>query len=572
MKRLCALLFFVVLNVSRLWAQDTEVKFFVNAYMQDDLSQTRKAEETFALVTRYYQQKKKTDILTKLHQYLQAHPDPRLRSRILMLDVYVRTLYRQKITDNDFDKAREGIKLAHQLKDNQLLAEWYALAGEISLDKGYLLYNMKALQLQEKIGFQYFSFVQTRFYSISYALYKTADYKESIANGRRFLALKHIDPKQLNPNIHILLLDILGASYKKLEQYDSTRYYYQKILDTLPKVKLTDPIPLWEGIANGNIGQVLAMQKRYTEAIPLVGQHLEAGIKYQSYNNAAIAQNALARIYAEQGKIPLAISAYHKAYHWSVISNRLPEKINAAEGLFKAYRLQQENDSAFKYNALYYAYRDTLETMLDREKLAVINSQIAFDDTQTKLESANQTISRQRLIRNFILVCIVLVTMITLLVYNREMLKQKNKAAEIERQRKLAEAEVLQAKKQILHFTESIIEKEKLIEKLQSQHHNADMVQILSNHSLLTDAAWDEFRLEFAKAYPGFFNNLKSQLTQITPAEERLAALLYLQLNASQISGTLGISKESVGRSKRRLKNRLNLPATTSLEDFLQQF
>ncbi|MCY1523126.1 hypothetical protein D9M68_580130 [compost metagenome] len=268
----------------------------------------------------------------------------------------------------------------------------------------------------------------------------------------------------------------------------------------------------------------------------------------------------------------MAISAYHKAYHWSVISNRLPEKINAAEGLFKAYRLQQENDSAFKYNALYYAYRDTLETVLDREKLAVINSQIAFDDTQTKLESANQTISRQRLIRNFILVCIVLVTMITLLVYNREMLKQKNKAGEIERQRKLAEAEVRQAKKQILHFTESIIEKEKLIEKLQSQNYNPDIVQTLSSYSLLTDSAWDEFRLEFAKAYPSFFSKLKLQLTQITPAEERLAALLYLQLSASQISGTLGISKESVGRSKRRLKSRLNLPSVTSLEDFLQQF
>lgn len=571
MKRLVALLFFLAVSSALACAQDAEVKFFVDAYMQDGRLQTKKAEETFARVKHHYQQNKKTAILSRLYRYLKKHPDRRLRSRVLMLDVYLQTLYRVKITEKDLEKSREGIQLAHQLKDEQLLAEWYALAGEISLDKGYLLYNMKSLQLQEKIGFQYFSFVQTRFYSISYALYKTADYKESIAYGRRFLALKHIDPQQLNPNIHILLLDIIGASYKKLEQYDSTRYYYQKILDTLPNVKLSDPIPLWEGIAYGNIGQTLAMQKRYAEALPLVKRHLAAGIRYQYYDNAAIAQNALAGIYAEQGKLPLAVEAYRQAYHWAFISNRLPEKITATEGLFKLYRKQEESDSAFKYYARYHEHRDTMRNMLNREKLAVISSQIAFDDAQTELDHANQVISRQRLTRNFILVCIVLVTAITLLLYNRALLKQKNRAAEIERQRKLAEAEVVQARKQLLHFTERIIEKEKLIEKLQSQNHDPQVVETLSGYNLLTDAAWDTFRVEFTKAYPGFFAKLKSIVSQITPAEERLAALLYLQLSANQISGTLGISKESVGRSKRRLKNRLALPVATSLEDFLQQ-
>lgn len=541
--------------------------------MHDDLSQTEKAEETFSTINHYHDVTKSRAIVTRLYHYLQIHPNPRLKSRILMLDVYTRTLHRLEITGKDHDKAREGIKIAHQLKDDQLLAEWYALAGEINLDKGYLLYNLKAVQLQEKVGFQYFSFVQTRFYSISYALYKTADYKESVANGRRFLALKNISTERPDPNVHILLLDILGASYKMLKKYDSTQYYYQKILDTLPKIKINDPVELWEGIANGNIGQALAIQKRYGEAIPLINQHLRAGLKYQYFNNAAMAQNALARIYAEQGKIPAALSGYHKAYYWAKISNRLAEKITATEGLYKNYRLINQNDSAFKYNELYHQHKDTLETILDREKLAVINSKIAFDDAQINLQAANQIIGRQLLIRNFILVCIVLLTVIALLVYNRKMLKQKNKAAEIERQRKLAEAEVVQARKQIVSFTESIIEKEKLIEKLQRQNHNnPDIVEHLSSYNLLTDVAWDQFRLEFAKAYPGFFNKLKFELNQITPAEERLAALLYLQLSANQISGTLGISKESVGRSKRRLKNRFNLPVNTSLEDYLQHF
>ena len=86
---------------------------------------------------------------------------------------------------------------------------------------------------------------------------------------------------------------------------------------------------------------------------------------------------------------------------------------------------------------------------------------------------------------------------------------------------------------------------------------------------MVTDAAWEKFRLEFSKAYPNFLRSLQNRLPAISPAEERLATLLYLKLTDNQMANTLGISKESVGRSKRRLKQRLQLKQEVKLDVFI---
>jgi DNA-binding CsgD family transcriptional regulator len=76
--------------------------------------------------------------------------------------------------------------------------------------------------------------------------------------------------------------------------------------------------------------------------------------------------------------------------------------------------------------------------------------------------------------------------------------------------------------------------------------------------------------MEFYRAYPDFFPAFKKLVANPTPAEERLATLIYLDLSNQQIANTLGISKDSVTRGKRRLKQRLNLQADEVLEVYIR--
>jgi len=559
-------------------AQRQVVPWLISSWSLADTSQTHVAERSYDYLKSPAGKLSYRKDIRALHKYLEKHPDKRLSARTIMYEILGKTEFGYPFVKADSLNIMKAVKIAHELDDDQLKAEIYALQGQMNLNNDYLLYNLKAVELQEKIGFNHFSYVHNRFFNISFALYGTNDFRQSINYGVRCLALKDTEIKRWDPRVYIFQLDIIGAAYRKLGIHDSTIYYYQKILDTL--YSKPDEVPrvqrLWIGIAKGNIGYVLAKQNKYEQALPLIKEHLETAIADQSWNNAAMAQNILSEIWFNKKKYTEAINGWKKAYHWSVISSRPDNSIIAAKGLSEAYRITGKADSAFFYNDLYHFHKDSLNNRLNKQRLSAVSSRISFDNMLNNLEKINSALFKERLIRNFILIAIFLLLVISILIYNRKTLKDKIKTEQILLRQKEAELEVQKARESIAQFTAHIIRKDQLINDLQAALPNRakdspDLVitEQLLKYTLITNEEWEKFKVEFAKAYPLFLPALTTKLPNINPAEERLASLIYLRLNSDQIANMLGIGKESVGRSKRRLKNRLNLEADASVDDFL---
>ncbi len=58
-------------------------------------------------------------------------------------------------------RMQKAIRLALDLGDDQLTAEIYSVYAGISGSENYLLYNLKAYELQKKIGLQrFFSYIR----------------------------------------------------------------------------------------------------------------------------------------------------------------------------------------------------------------------------------------------------------------------------------------------------------------------------------------------------------------------------------------------------------------------------
>ena len=577
MKILCKISFFLLLWGFSTHAQTKLIAPYISAWQVSDTSQTHRAEQTYSLL------KEKKDVLEyrkvvkQMYSYLKDYPDDRLWVRTVMYDVFGK-IELGIWTEADFSKDRplllKCIKLANQLNDDQLMAELYAQYAELNRkNSNYVLYNLKAVELQKKVGIAHFVYVANRYYNISLGLYSNEDYKQSINYGLKFLSLNNEGIKTIDPHIYILQMDIVGASYFKLGKIDSSKYFYQQILDRL--IKEPDPNPdyqqLWTAIAKGNIGRVLARQNQVGKALPLLNEYLETSLELQSFNNVAMAGNSLGSLYLKNRNYGLALSNFRNAYHYATNERLLSEQVLASKGLADAFRASNQIDSAFVFYTLHQHFRDSLIEKVNKGKLSAVNALIAFDDMQSNLQLAEDTISNQRLIRNLILVTMVLLTVIALLFYNRKMLQQKLHADTLDKKREMAEQEANRAKSQILLFTENIIEKESLILNLQNQLalDNEQVNHSLLQYTLVTDTEWEKFRLEFSRAYPEFLPSLQKMLPAINPAEERLATLLCLKLTNNQIANTLGISKDSVGRSKRRLKQRLQLESKTKLEDFI---
>ena len=577
MKLLLSISFlFVALNFSAK-AQSELIKPYIKAWEVSDTSQTHQAEKTYSLLKKTRNKAEYYQVINQMYAYLKENPDDRLWIRTAMYEVYGKIeLGIWKVPE--FPKGGplilKCIKIASQLNDNQLMAELYAQYAELSpTASSYVLYNLKAIELQKKVGTSHFVYVANRYYNVGLGLYLNEDYKQSINYGLKFLSFNSDEKKGTDPHLYIMINDLIGASYFRLGNNDSSKYYYQKILDTL--TKKPDPSiyyqKLWVAIAKGNIGRVLGLQNQDDKAIPLIKEHLEVSLSEGSWNNVAMAENNLGAIYLKNKAYGKALNEFRNAYHYALKDNLLKEKVLASKGMADVFRATKQTDSAFAYYALHQKYRDSLIENVNRGKLSAITASIAFDDMQASLHKANDTINSQRFTRNIILVAIVLLTVIALLFYNRKMLQQKHLAEVLISKQREAEQEANQARTQISSFTENIIEKENLITNLQKQLTVGyeQLNESLLQYTLVTDTEWEKFRMEFTKAYPSFLPSLQKVLPTINPAEERLATLLCLKLTPNQIANTLGISKDSVGRSKRRLKQRLNLNADAVLEDFI---
>lgn len=82
---------------------------------------------------------------------------------------------------------------------------------------------------------------------------------------------------------------------------------------------------------------------------------------------------------------------------------------------------------------------------------------------------------------------------------------------------------------------------------------------------------WEQFRLMFEEVHQGFFSALQQQYPDVTPNELRLAALLKLNFSSKAMAGLLGISEESIKKARYRLRQKLQLPTSENLADFIMK-
>lgn len=135
---------------------------------------------------------------------------------------------------------------------------------------------------------------------------------------------------------------------------------------------------------------------------------------------------------------------------------------------------------------------------------------------------------------------------------------------------------MVSARNQLNVVTVNMFEKTGLIEKLEEQlrgnEATAEYQAVLSDITrlaILTETDWSEFKSIFETIHPGFFVKLTNKFPDITSAEQRMAALTRLHLNSRQIASMLGISVDSVHKSRQRLRQRFKVGTETNLDEIM---
>ena len=371
----------------------------------------------------------------------------------------------------------------------------------------------------------------------------------------------------------------LGQGYQKTGKLDSALICYQISSGLASKVKDT----VWLGIDAGFIGQVYFLRGQYDKAKPLFEYDYSIN-KSVDNNIAGYTLHWLGRIDLIKGKTDSAVLKLREAVQFLqrptpyLLQNR-PYLEAAYYAMADAYRSTGNPDSFHYYFGLYLRLHDSVQTVVARSSLDIAQMRVDQEKNLYLVQLLQREKQSEELKRNFLIAAILLLSVIAVLVLNKQRLQSKYRQQFALQQKASAEAETAAAKEQLNLFTQNVIEKTVLIEKLQQQLQQQELnteqqqlLEELSHQTILTEEDWEKFKRLFERLHTGFFNHLKEQTPGITVAELRMAALTRLRLTTKEMASLLGISVDSVHKTRQRLRQRLHVSPDANLEESIAGF
>lgn len=469
-----------------------------------------------------------------------------------------------------FDSAQQSFKkalnAAYEIDNDSLVSAFCWQYGSMMYWAGDIeqatMYSLYAAEQDEKSGIRTSS---GDFGLLGDLLYKTRDYERAIYYTKK--STKGLADTIQSKSRIMSNQNTIALCWQRMGKYDSAFFYFDVALRMANELKDS----IWISIISGNEGQIFFAQKNYPVAKQLLEYDYRQSTKFGESASAANSLQWVARIDLIEGKKDSAL--YHVKESLKLLDPA--SSPNYWENVYYAtadvYKALGNSDSAYKYAQLYNETHDRIERNVANSRIEI--SSIKLENLQNSLTIKNLHREKQaeELKRNFLLAAIVMLSVIVILILNRQRQKSLHK-------KRLAEAESISAKEQLDMFRQNIIEKTNLIEKLQAQveqkETTAEQFQILeelSQQTILTENDWERFKKLFEKIHPGFFIKLKQRSIDITVAEQRMAALTRLHLTAKQMASMLGISPISVHKTRQRLKQRLQLDGEVSLEEAISR-
>jgi DNA-binding CsgD family transcriptional regulator len=230
------------------------------------------------------------------------------------------------------------------------------------------------------------------------------------------------------------------------------------------------------------------------------------------------------------------------------------------EALAACYDKMRQGEKAYLYLKLARTYNDSVSNAKAANSSRYLFVKAEYDKEQLRLRQLADDKKTAVTKRDTGIAILLLVACIAIVWINR----RKNKATRLQQQ--AAAKELVQFKDEIVKKNSRIEELLASIEKQQNLEHDSSTIEELSHQIILTEADWQNFKSLFEKTHPAFFRRLKEKAPGITEAEQRMAALLKIQLSTKQIAAMQGIGADSVHKTRHRLRQRFGTGTTAELE------
>lgn len=365
-------------------------------------------------------------------------------------------------------------------------------------------------------------------------------------------------------------MNSLGVCYRDLGMLDSSdRIFNRFLLDSNSLAYNT-----WEGIVAGNLGFNYYLRGDYEQAIPLFLHDKTKALENSDFSLAAGACTPLADIYIYQNRIEEAGKEIKEARLYIQLTKQFDRLRKLFPVMSKWYSKTGKPDLAVAYMdstliaiKQYQEKRDAMQLLRANQRSEIEKNKITVLKIQREKE---QTI----FIRNLVIISLAfMLVLLIIFVWNRN---KRHQQEQLIKDLKIQEHEVelAGAKNQLVEFSRRITEKNELIEKLEKESRlieNNELLVELRQSAILTEEDWIRFKRVYEQVYPNFFQKLKDTFPDLSPAEIRYITLSKLGFNSNEVANCLGISKKSIHVTWHRIRKKLALSESQTVNDLVIQ-
>ncbi len=402
----------------------------------------------------------------------------------------------------------------------------------------------------------------------------------------------------------------IGTSYFKKNDFDKALEYLYKALE----IDQQSGNQLKIAIRNNEIANVFSATGDYLKAI---GFNLDALQILQSLDrkeSVAIVLKDLGNIYLEIANYQLAENYLNRSILISHEVGSIANEMASYNMLAEVYEKKGDLRKAMDYHRKFDDLKDTIFNTQTHKQLA--NYRIRYETE--KKERENQILKKdilleQRAQRNLIIVASFILMITILLFYllrlksrtikqNKRLYDQDKMLSKLELEKKEIEKDHLQDKvfaeqhmnrlqgekheteiqlknRELVSSTLQLVNKNKVLAQIKNKikfHNSAIQENVytdltnLINQNTDFDQNWKQFRVEFEKLNPGFFDRIRNKYPDFSEQFIRLSAFLRIELSTKEIAQLMNVSVAAVNKNRQRLRKRINIEANTDLSDFMK--
>ena len=383
-----------------------------------------------------------------------------------------------------------------------------------------------------------------------------------------FKALEMVNVSSLQKDKKDLLLTNLYNNianiYQTKNNIEAALQYYEQ---TLALARQTGNKDL-EGIVLNNLGK-LYMNDLNNPQKAL--EFLTEGLKVRKLTENKV---EISRSYVVLADFYLKKSDFKEAKSAALEAIRLGEEVGALDVQKNGFMILSSIEEAQKnYQASLEAYK-SFKTLSDSIQNQMTNKELAQLQIQFDFEKAEQArkIEERQLHTRYVLTIIALTVGLLIATLITIIFRSRARRTELERYHLSQNVEI--KNKELATNVMYLIKKNELINDVAERLMDLKKGLLKENQKVINDIvielqqegkndAWEEFELRFNQVYSDFYNKLRANYSDLSPADEKLCALLRLNLSSKEIAAITKQSIKSVEVARARLRKKLNLTNTS---------